>query len=198
MITQKNKDGSRRIIYTRDEYSDLIIKKIEDDLTELIIRLMGEVGLRVGVLNGIKYADVHRTDNDFLLSVNNAKDTSGEYEGGKQRTVFLADNVERCMYEYMHENNLNPEAELIDLSKRAIQYRVEKLREKIVNETDDERWTYLSAHDFRASFTNYLLHETDAKPSVVKHQMGWDSWETMQHYEAQPNESVLIEEFEGL
>jgi Phage integrase family. len=199
MLTSKNKDGTRRLNFTRDEYENIILEYVDDKQTEVIVRFLGGVGLRVGVLNGITYADIKRTENDeFLLDLDNAKDTTGEYDGGKGRTVFVPDEVERVAYEYMHEKGLHRDDPLINISKRAIQYRLEKLRESLVKETDDERWGYLSAHDFRASLTNYLLHHSEVKPSVVKHQMGWESWETMKEYEEQPDENILVDEFKNI
>lgn len=197
MRTEKNKDGTRKVWITREEF-EMLLNEAESGEKRIVLLLMGKVGLRVGEVLRVCYADVSRTSDgeDFLLSIDGTKDTSGEYNGGKQREVYLTDDVEREMFEYMHTEEIDEDECIISVStERSVQSWIEDLRSELVHSTNDERWDYLSCHDLRRSLVTHLIHNEGVQLSIVKNQFGWDDIATVKQYLDAPTEDVIQREF---
>lgn len=197
MRTEKNKDGTRKVWITREEFESLL-ETVESTEKEIAIALMGKIGLRVGEVLDVSYNDIRRTsDGDgFVLEVDGAKDTTGEYNGGKQRDVYLDDSVERKIFEYIHNEDIDEDEPLIGVStKRSLQIWLDNIAEDMVEITGEDNWDYLSCHDLRRSLVTHLIHNEGVQISIVQNQMGWGDISTVKNYLDKPTESVIKREF---
>lgn len=146
----------------------------------------------------VSYEDVRRTSDgeDWLLEIGQAKDTTGEYNGGKQRDVWLPRNVAIDMLEHIHDEDKDKSEPIITVSsKRTVQKWIEEVRNELAEETGNEQWQYVSSHDFRRSLASHMLHEESVQLLVVKEHFGWQSIDTVRSYLDSPSESVMQREF---
>jgi integrase len=84
--TERNKDGSYNIWLSREEYR-AIPHAADLFKNEIVIRLMGDCGLRITEVLSVAPSNVSRLDDGrhYELEVTNGKDTTASYDGGKQR-----------------------------------------------------------------------------------------------------------------
>lgn len=196
MRTEKNKDGTRKVWITREEFERLL-SEAESGEKRIALMLMGLVGLRVGEVLSVSYDDVRRSSDgeDFLIEIDGAKDTTGDYNGGKQRDVYLPERVEREMFEYVHEQDIDDDECIVSVrSERAIQGWIETLREQV----DNSMFNYLSCHDLRRSLVTHMIHNEGIQLSIVKNQFGWDDIATVKQYLDEPSEEVIQREFDDV
>lgn len=200
MRTEKNKDGTRKVWITREEF-DVLLNEAESGEERIALLLMGKVGLRVSEVLSVCYADVRRSSDgeDFLIEVDGAKDVSGEYDGGKQRDVYLPDEVEREMFEFVHEKDIDEDECIVSVTtERAVQGWIESLREQAYDTTANGMWNYLSCHDLRRSLVTHLIHNEGVQLSIVQEQFGWDDIATVKQYLDDPTEEVIQREFDDV
>lgn len=200
MRTEKNKDGTRKVWMTRDEFQNLLNTAKSTEI-KISLMLMGNVGLRVSEVLNVSYRDIRRTSDgeDFILEVDGSKDSTGEYNGGKQRDVYLPDNVERVIFEYMHKQDLETNESIISVNtERSIQYWIQVIADQMADKTDNPKWEYLSCHDLRRSLVTHLIHNAGVQLSIVQNQMGWSDISTVKNYLDDPTEDIIQREFSNL
>ncbi|WP_368411927.1 hypothetical protein [Haladaptatus halobius] len=104
MRTERNKDGTSNAWLSREEYR--AIPRAADSFEhEIAIRLMGDCGLRVTEVLGVTPSDISRMDDGrhYELEITNGKDTTGSYDGGKQRETWLPVEVEATINRYVQQ-----------------------------------------------------------------------------------------------
>ena len=204
MRIEQNKDDTARVWMTLPDDLEKIesIIKQDDDINprRVAVDVMGKVGVRVGRLVTIGYGNVKRTSDgqDYLLRIRGAKDTTGAYNDGKSRDVYVPPETERLIFERKVRNGLDDNEAVIDVTPRTVQNWISDIGEKMAERHNDDDWTYLSCHDFRRSYANHLIHDTDIQASVIMNQLGWEDWSTLKNYTDNPSEKVIQNEFAEL
>lgn len=75
------------------------------------------------------------------------------------------------------------DAPLVDVNPRTLRRWVEKYAEALAEETGDEGWRDLSAHDFRRTWATLLAGAEEVDPLLVCQWGGWEDLETfLEHY----------------
>jgi integrase len=198
MQLERNKDQTFNVWMTRTEYEHLP-RNARDYAHEVAIRLMGESGLRVAEVAEVAYDDVKRsTDGQhYRLRVQSGKDTTGEYETGKYREAWLPASLERQMYRFTQERNIEPDEPLFDVSKRTLQNWVSYAANDTAEATDEADYRRVSAHDLRRSWAHDLLVEQRVAVRVVMAIGGWSSYDAIEPYLTHPSEQNIIDEMSG-
>ncbi|UPW01636.1 hypothetical protein M0R88_05920 [Halorussus gelatinilyticus] len=88
----------------------------------------------------------------------------------RQRAMMLA-----------NARGLRQDEPLVDVTDRTVQRWVTNAAESIAEETGNDDWQYVSAHDLRrtwATSTYYSLHASDVAKSLVMRWGGWSDEDT--------------------
>ncbi|WP_128225705.1 site-specific integrase [Halobacteriaceae archaeon SHR40] len=195
MQTERTKDGRRKLWMTQNEYEDLV-ESIDDEAKQIAVQIMGESGLRVGEVTNIRYKDISRADDGehYLLTVRGTKDTTGEYENGKERQTLVPIPLERDIFKYhtnMDRGNYDP---IFSIQKRTIQNWIKEVGENMAEETGKEVWEELKPHDLRRYFAHLHGDIRGVNVRVLMSVGGWDSYEAIKPYLAKPSEENIIDE----
>ena len=184
-----NPDKGRRVWLTESEVEQLM-NVVEDTEARIGFRLMADSGLRTKEVLRTRPADVQSLDGDsagYKLRV-------WEGKGDKYRETWLPDDLAESIRIYADMADLEPEDELISMSRRTLLRRLESAREALEAETGDEGWQYLSAHDLRRTWGTKAI-EAGIVPTVVMQCGGWDDFKTFQdHYMGVHGDQVIAEE----
>jgi integrase len=194
MRTERNKDGSWNVWMNREEYHELP-RSAADDEREVAIRLMGDCGLRVAETLDVTPSDVKRTTDGahHMLNVEGGKDTTGEYDDGKQRETWLPRETEVRLARLGKQRDLDDDEPYITVGKRQVQNWLADAAATAAEERDNDDYRKLSTHDLRRCWANHLLVEEHVSPRIVMALGGWSSYDAIEPYLAEPSESNIIE-----
>jgi len=198
MQLERNKGQTFNVWMDRTEYEQLP-RNARDYAHEVAIRLMGECGLRVAEVAEVAYDDVKRsTDGQhYRLRVGSGKDTTGEYDGGKYREAWLPASLERQMFRFTQERDIDESEPLFDVSKRTLQNWVSYAAADTADAVGEEDYRKVSAHDLRRSWAHDLLVEQKVGVRIVMTIGGWSSYDAIEPYLTRPSESNIIDEMAG-
>ncbi|AFK20661.1 hypothetical protein HFX_2997 [Haloferax mediterranei ATCC 33500] len=179
---------------TRGEYHH-IPRNANNWMEEIALRLMGDCGLRVEETLHVTPGDISRkTDGrSYQLEVTKGKDTTGEYDGGKQRETWMTPELERLIYRYADDQDIEDDEPLIPRKKRTVQTWVEKAAERASDETGDTDYERVSSHDLRRCWAQHLLVEEGVSPRIVMALGGWSSYDAIEPYLTAPTEDNIID-----
>lgn len=192
MRTERNRDGTYNVWMTRAEYREL--PRNARTLThEVAIRLMGDCGLRSFEVPQVTPNDISRRSDGrhYELEVTGGKDTTGEYQGGKQRETWLPIDTETLINRYIQTEDTGDDELLIPYTPRAIQQWVKHAAEAAADETGDSDYQRVSSHDCRRCWANHLLVEENISPRIVMALGGWSSYDAIEPYLAAPTEANI-------
>jgi integrase len=179
---------------TRPEYEELP-HLAETDLQEIAIRLMGDCGLRVGEVLDVTVDHISRmTDGrHYELEVVGGKDTTGEYDIGKQRETWIPRQLEQQIMRYTNREEIGDGEPVVDRSLRTVKYWVEEAAAAAAEETGNDDYLRVSSHDLRRCWAHYLLVEEGVSPRIVMSLGGWSSYDAIEPYLAAPSEKNIID-----
>lgn len=194
MRTERNKDGSWNVWMSREEYQ-VLPREAESFQREIAIRLMGDCGLRVNEVLDVKPKHISRMSDGehFELEVVAGKDTTGEYQEGKQRETWVPKDVEAVINRFIQQESIDDSEPLVPREKRTVQWWVEETAEAAADETGDSDYRRVSTHDLRRCWANHLLVEENISPRIVMALGGWSSYDAIEPYLAAPTESNIID-----
>jgi site-specific recombinase XerD len=139
----------------------------------LIIRVLYATGMRVSEIENIKICDIDLRKR--VLFIRNAK-------GSKDRNVLIDKESAKLIKEFILENSLKLEDDLIDIKKRQLQYVVEKAGELIGLDKKykmiDRRF---SVHYLRHAFATHSF-ENGMDLFTLRKLLGHEYLETTQIY----------------
>jgi len=178
---------------SRDEYQ-ILPRMAETFEQEVAIRLMGDCGLRVQEVLDVKPEHISRMSDGehFELEVVGGKDSTGEYDAGKQRETWLPRDIEATINRYVQETGIKSDELLVPRAKRTVQYWVENAGGAAVKETGDTDYRRISTHDLRRCRANHLLVEESVSPRIVMALGGWSTYDAVEPYLAAPTEENII------
>jgi integrase len=163
---------------------------------EIALRLMGDCGLRVAETLDVRPCDVSRMvdGKHHELEVVAGKDTTGEYDDGKQRRTWVPRDLEVQINRYIQEADLKDDDRLIDREKRSVQNWVSRAADAAAEETSDPDYRRVSSHDLRRCWAHHLLVEEGVSPRIVMALGGWSSYDAIEPYLAAPTEQNIIDQ----
>ena len=128
MRCEQNKDETWNVWMSREEYHELP-RAAHSRQAEIALRLMGDSGLRVAETLDVQPRHISRMvdGKHHELEVVAGKDTTGEYEGGKQRRTWVPRDLDVQINRYIQENGLADDERLIDRKKRTVQNSVDHI-----------------------------------------------------------------------
>jgi integrase len=190
MRLEDNPDKGRKVWLSKNEIGQLM-NAVEDTQKRIAFRLMAEAGLRTKEALRAKPADVKPLDDEdsdgYKLRV-------WEGKGDKYRETWLPSALAESIRIYADMDDLDSDERLINVTRQTIQRWVRAARETLAEETGDEGWQYLSAHDLRRTWGTQAI-EAGVLPTVVMQAGGWDDFKTFQkHYMGQHGDNVVARE----
>jgi len=194
MRTERNKDGTYNVWMSRTEYNE-IPRQANTRMQEIALRLMGDCGLRVEETLHVTPGDISRKKDgrSYELEVTKGKDTTGEYEGGKQRETWMPVDLERQIHRHAREEDIDDGEPLIQRSKKTVQNWVTNASERAADETGDADYERVSSHDLRRCWAQHLLVEEGVSPRIVMALGGWSSYDAIEPYLTAPTEDNIID-----
>ena len=189
MQIEDNPQKGRKVWLSEEEVEKLL-STVDDTEKRIALRLMVDSGLRTKEVLRAKPADVREIDGDsegYKLRV-------WEGKGNKYRETWLPGDLAETIRVYADMADLEPEDLLVDTTRQTIQRWVRAVREDLEEETGDEGWQYVSAHDLRRTWGTQAI-EANMAPTVVMQCGGWDDFRTFQdHYMSHHSDSVIAQE----
>jgi integrase len=157
---------------------------------EIAVQLMGRAGLRASEVNYPGDAELWWSDQGECWRVEvRGKNTKG---GDKtMRDAWVPERVADDLRKFSRERELLPSEPWIDASTDSIRRWVREARGVLVEETGDERWANVSAHDLRRSWATYHLVERQVDVRTMMAVGGWSSYSAIEPYLAEPTEGRI-------
>ena len=165
---------------------------------DLIIQLGAYVGLRAFEVPQVTPGHVRRVDDGehYRLRVPRGKDTASGV--GKPRNAYLPADVERDLYQYARDEDLDDDEPYADLTPAGVRAVVKRTAEAAADRTGDEDFRHVSSHDLRRRYAQRLLVDQAMNPRVVMTVGGWSSFEAMKPYLNSPTEDVINDAFDDV
>ena len=193
MRLEDNPDKGRKVWLSQQE-AERLMNTVEDTQKRIAFRLMAEAGLRTKEVLRVTPNDVQPMDGEqngagYKLRV-------WEGKGDKYRETWLPGDLAETIRVYtdVSGRDVEPNEPLVNVTRQTIQRWVRAARETLEQETGDEGWQYLSAHDLRRTWGTQAI-ESGVLPTVVMQAGGWDDFKTFQkHYMGQHGDKVVARE----
>ncbi len=206
-----NSPDDYKVIFSNSEFEQLL--KVADnrenpDIDALdertatdraILMLGGRVGLRC---EEISHARVTALSSDeygrHYLRVG-GKNTRGGSK--KTRYSYVPDDAYQTLLNLLQVRSVSlqdasPDERLIPIAPRTVRYRIEKLRERMVEEAGTQEWAHLSTHDLRRRYAQWMLQEVGVNIRHVMSWGGWDDFDSIKPYLAEPSPEAMHNELE--
>lgn len=197
MRKEREKGGSFKV-WMSDEEIDQLRRAAGSRRDDLIIQLGAYVGLRAFEIPQAAPEHIWRVDNGdhYRIRVPEGKDTrTGE---GAPRNAYLPASVERDLYQYARDEELNDSDPYVDLTPGGVRAAVHRTAKAAADRTGDEDFSDVSSHDLRRRFAQRLLVDEGMNPRVVMAVGGWSSFGAIEPYLHAPTEQVVNQAFDGV
>jgi integrase len=198
MRKERTKGPNTFKVWLTDEEIDELRRAAGSRRDDLIIQLGAYVGLRAFEVPQVTPGHVRRVDGGehYRLRVPEGKDTrSGE---GEPRNAYLPAAVERDLYQFARDEDLDDDDPYVDLTPGGVRAAVRRTAEAAADRTGDEDFRDVSSHDLRRRFAQRLLVDTGMNPRVVMAVGGWSSFGAIEPYLNAPTEDVINQAFEDV
>jgi integrase len=197
MRKEREKRGSFKVWMTDDEIDELR-RAAASRRDDLIIQLGAFVGLRAFEIPQVTPDHVRRVDDGehYRLRVPEGKDTkTGK---GEPRNAYLPAPVERDLYQFSRDEQLDDDEPYIDLTAGGVRAVVRRTAEAAADRTGDDDFRDVSSHDLRRRFAQRLLVDHGMNPRVVMAVGGWSSFGAIEPYLHAPTDEVVNRAFDGV
>ena len=170
--------------------------------------LMLRCGLRSEETTTVTPGDVIRGKDgeSWFLEVQGKNTKGGEKT---TRKTWLPADVERELFNYARQNDINDEEPYLPYTPRTVQNWITNdhgtdgegtgaadVLSRKDDETDD--WKHVSSHDLRRHWAHHHLVEERVPVRVMMAVGGWSSYSAIEPYLTEPSESNIIEEMRAL
>ncbi|NUC71670.1 site-specific integrase [Haloterrigena sp. SYSU A558-1] len=210
----RNDSSAKKVIFSDKEFEQLLdcadtrenpeVEEMTERIAEdrAILELGGYAGLRREEIAHARatsvYTDVHNVRYIEVFG----KDTGDQSaEVKKRRNAYLPDRVAKAIRNVMatkgiRPNDVDDDTEIFDISDEAIRYRIDRISERMAEETGNSDWEYLSCHDLRRRYAQRHLVELGTNPRHVMEWGGWSSFRAIEPYLSEPTEKAMAQELE--
>ena len=197
-MRKEREKGDSFKVWMSDEEIDDLRRAAGSRRDDLIIQLGAYVGLRAFEIPQVTPGHVRRVDDGdhYRLRVPEGKDTrTGE---GEPRNAYLPASVERDLYQYARDEDLDDTDPYVDLTPGGVRAAVRRTAEAAADRTGDEDYRDVSSHDLRRRFAQRLLVDEGMNPRVVMAVGGWSSFGAIEPYLHAPTEEVVNRAFDDV
>lgn len=175
MLTEEHEDDDgRRVWLSSQEVEDFLDRPSEQE-QRISLALGARCGLRSHEIIKVAPEDVVDTDAGTMLKVPEGK-------GDKYRETPIPEPLAasiRSIGEFRDAPESDP---VVAKSTRTLRRWVEHYRQEMWDETDDERWQFLTTHDMRRTWAGQLAN-ADVDETIALRWGGWNDLETfLNHY----------------
>jgi len=188
---RKERTGSGFKVWLTDDEIEQLRRAAGSRRDDLIIQLGAFVGLRAFEIPQVTPGHVRRAgDGDhYRLRVPRGKDTkTGQ---GAPRNAYLPADVERDLYQYQRDEQLDDDDPYVDLTAGGVRAVVRRTADAAAERTGDDDFRDVSSHDLRRRFAQRLLVDHGMNPRVVMEVGGWSSFGAIEPYLNAPTEEVV-------
>jgi len=188
MMTEEYDDQEgRRVWLSRDEV-DQLLGVIDDPLRKVAFRLAAECGLRTHEI--VEVTPNHVVDGGEAGEMLVVPEGKGE----KYREAPIPESLAELVDAAASFGGVDADDVLVDRSTRALRNWVTGARSQLADETDEDRWQYLTFHDLRRTWAGQLAN-ADVDETVALRWGGWNDLETfLNHYRGEATEKAQARE----
>jgi len=193
---RKERTGNGFKVWLTDEEVEELRRAAASRRDDLIIQLGAFIGLRAFEIPQPCPKHVKRagSGDHYRLRVPRGKDTrTGE---GEPRDAYLPADVERELYQYTRDEQLDDDDPFVDLTAGGVRAAVRRTADAAADRTGDDDFADVSSHDLRRRYAQRLLVDEAMNPRVVMEVGGWSSYEAIKPYLHAPTEKVVNQAFE--
>lgn len=168
---------------------------LDDDLEkEYALKLMGQCGLRTQEMLDVCPEHLYEVETDEG-TITKLKVPDGK--GGKRRETVVPNTLARDLRQYERAYSVAEDTPYVDRGRRTIQRWMDRAGDHIAEETGNDNWALVSAHDLRRSWAQKLV-DNGTVTSVVMELGGWDSYVTFrEHYLGHISDNRIASEIDG-
>ncbi|WP_277554881.1 site-specific integrase [Halobaculum limi] len=170
---------------------------------KLAVLLMLDSGMRSEETTRICLDDIRRLESDeeaYMVRFS-GKDTTGTLADGKWREAPISKEAVEIIDTLASVKGRTRNDPAIDVGKRTVQRWVEDAREDLAEQTGDDDWLELSAHDLRRSWatrTYYSLNASESEKSIIMRWGGWTKQSTFEeNYLGRPPDELAADMMEA-
>jgi Phage integrase family. len=198
MRKERTKSKQRDVykVWLTDDEIEQLRRAAVSRRDDIIIQLGAFVGLRAFEIPQVCPKHIRRLDDGdhYRLRIPRGKDT--DTGKGKPRDAYLPADVERDLYQFARDEDLDDDDPFVDLTPGGIRAAVRRTTEAAADRTGDEDFRDVSSHDLRRRFAQRLLVDKGLNPRVVMQVGGWSSFSAIEPYLNAPTEDVVNRAFE--
>lgn len=174
---------------------EALLESAETYREALVVRLVGEVGLRPAEITRLRPDCVERERSDparYLLAVPAADGDDVD------RSAYLPSDLERELRRYVRSNAIGDDEPIVTVTARRLQMLVSEVAERASEARNDPALAAVSSNDLRRYFARTALVERDIDPRIVKAAGGWRSFEGLEPYLSEPTDERIVDAFEAI
>ncbi|QGX94995.1 site-specific integrase [Haloplanus rallus] len=182
MLTEPFDEKDGRRVWLSDQEVDLLLEHADEQRRRIAFALGARGGLRSHEV--LDVAPAHVVDDDQVGTM--LRIVAGK--GDKPRETPIPPTLAATIRAIGEHRDADPDVPIIDRSTRTLRRWVTTTANVLVDETGDDRWSYLSFHDLRRTWAGSLAN-SDVDEQVALLWGGWADLETfLDHYrgEASP------------
>lgn len=174
VIDHDDTDGKK--VWLSIDETDELLNEPDSMERSIAFELAVRCGLRSAEVLEVAPDDVIETDAGDMLKVPDGK-------GDKYRETPLPSTLKRQIQTVAEMREESSDEPIISVTTtQSLRNWIKSSRETLADETDDDRWNYLSMHDLRRSWATQVA-ENDVDPLVVCQWGGWNDLDTfLEHY----------------
>lgn len=183
MYKEETDSGGFRC-WMQEEEQQQLIDYYDDYERELTIKLMLQSGLRAEEVPRVSASCIQQSDAEFqILKVPKAK-------RGYRETFIPSDLATEIQSIYKVKDDVGVDDPIIQKTVRTVQNWVYDAGEALAEETGNEDWNDVSAHDLRRTWATKMI-QSGVTGDVVMDWGGWSDYQTFRkHYWRRDDEQI--------
>jgi integrase len=163
-------------VWLSDDDVELLLDAAQDTEQEVAFALAARCGLRSHEVLDVAPGHVVETDAGTMLTVPSGK-------GDKYRETPIPDALAKQIRTIDDMRDANSDDPIISVTTtQSLRNWIQRARETLAEQDDDERWLQVSFHDLRRTWATSLASR-DVDPLIVCDWGGWSDLDTfLEHY----------------
>ena len=188
MKSYDSRDGKR--VWLSSNEIEQILENTDTTEQRIALKLMVRCGLRRSEVTQVCLKDLVTSESGTTyLRIWEENSKSGKYRETPVSNLLMTE-----ISTYVELQDLDADTAVIDVSDKTVYRWVKKAARECYEDSGDEGWLEVDAHDLRRTWGTQLLSD-GVLPSVVMSWGGWQDWDTFRdHYLGEFSPEVLDRE----